>query len=245
MKVLLVDDHPLILSALQTVIEGLGDDVAVVGAGSARAARQTLQGGDGEFDLVLLDLALGDADGFELLGELREAYPALPVVVVSASDRASDVIRSIDLGAMGFVPKRASNDTLREALRLVMSGGIYVPPMSLGTDVPSPAASDQGGTPTVMHAVGQAAAVAGYQTAAMLASLGLTPRQGDVLSLLLQGKPNKVIARELSLSVETVKDHVAAVLRALGVNSRTQAVLAVAQMTQQDTTFQAWKPLGR
>src|SRR5690348_13752882 len=106
MKVLLVDDHPLILSALQGVIKGLADDVAVVGAGSARAARETLKA-DGEFDLVLLDLQLGDADGFDLLSELREAYPSLPVVVVSASDRASDVIRSIDLGAMGFVPKRA------------------------------------------------------------------------------------------------------------------------------------------
>jgi DNA-binding NarL/FixJ family response regulator len=247
MKVLLVDDHPLILSALQTVIEGLGDDVAVTGAGSARAARQVLQG-DPEFDLMLLDLQLGDADGFDVLGEMRETYPSLPVVVVSASDRTSDVIRSIDLGAMGFVPKRASNDTLREALRLVMSGGIYVPPMALGGDTPPPTARERAvcdeTAPDVMHVVGQAATAGGYQTASTLAGLGLTPRQTDVLALLLQGKPNKMIARELSLSVETVKDHVAAVLRSLGVNSRTQAVLAVAQMSQQPT-FQAWKPIVR
>jgi len=247
MKVLLVDDHPLILSALQTVIEGLGDDVEVTGAGSARAARQVLQG-DPEYDLMLLDLQLGDADGFDLLGEMRETYPSLPVVVVSASDRASDVIRAIDLGAMGFVPKRASNDTLREALRLVMSGGIYVPPMSLGADAPPPMVHERSAyeetMPDVMH-VGQAASAGGYQTAATLAGLGLTPRQTDVLALLLQGKPNKMIARELSLSVETVKDHVAAVLRSLGVSSRTQAVLAVAQMAQQDAAFQAWKPTAR
>ena len=98
--------------------------------------------------------------------------------------------------------------------------------------------------PAVMH-VGHAASAGGYQTAATLVGLGLTPRQTDVLALMLQGKPNKMIAREMSLSVETVKDHVAAVLRALGVNSRTQAVLAVAQMTQQDQAFQAWKPTER
>src|SRR5262245_57305407 len=101
MKVLLVDDHPLILSALQTVIKGLGDHVTVVGKGSAKGAREALEQ-DQDFDLVLLDLQLGDADGFELLDEFRNTYPALPVVVVSASDRASDVIRAIDLGAMGF-----------------------------------------------------------------------------------------------------------------------------------------------
>ena len=98
-----------------------------------RAARETLAR-DAGFDLALLDLNLGDADGFELLAELRATHPSLPVVVVSASDRASDVIRAIDLGAMGFVPKRASNETLCEALHIVMSGGIYVPPMILGAE---------------------------------------------------------------------------------------------------------------
>jgi DNA-binding NarL/FixJ family response regulator len=230
MKVLLVDDHPLILSALQTVIKGLGDDVTVLGSGSAAEARAALQQ-DADFDLVLLDLSLGDADGFEVLTEFRAAYPALPVVVVSASDRTSDVIRAIDLGAMGFVPKRSSNEMLFDALRMVMSGGLYVPPMMLGLD----ARTVEGDTvPDVMRPVGKPAQESGYQKAAdSLQAIGLTPRQGDVLGLLLQGKPNKLIARELNVSVETVKDHVAAVLRALGVNSRTQAVLAVSQMQQQ------------
>ena len=229
MKVLLVDDHPLILSALQTVIRGLGDHVSVVGAGSAREAREALLQ-DRDFDLVLLDLQLGDADGFDLLIEFRAAYPAVPVVVVSASDRASDVIRSIDLGAMGFVPKRASNDMLFEALHMVMSGGIYVPQMSIGLEVAPPRT---GGAPSSLNVVQREAADNGFQTQPSLASLGLTPRQTDVLALLLQGKPNKLIARDLDLSVETVKDHVAAVLRALKVSSRTQAVLAVGQMSQQ------------
>jgi DNA-binding NarL/FixJ family response regulator len=230
MKVLLVDDHPLILSALQTVIKGLGDDVSVLGCGSAVEARAALQQ-DASFDLVLLDLSLGDADGFEVLTELRATYPSLPLVVVSASDRTSDVIRAIDLGAMGFVPKRSSNDQLFEALRMVMSGGLYVPPMMLGLDAPPP----EGDTvPDVMRPVRSASNQSGYQKAPLsLEAVGLTPRQSDVLALLLQGKPNKLIARELNVSVETVKDHVAAVLRALGVSSRTQAVLAVSQMQQQ------------
>jgi DNA-binding NarL/FixJ family response regulator len=245
MKVLLIDDHPLILAALQTVIQGLGDDVTVIGADSARAARQTLKK-DAGFDLVLLDLQLGDADGFDVLSEFRAAYPALPVVVVSASDRASDVIRSIDLGAMGFVPKRSSNELLFEALRQVMSGGIYVPPMTLGSEraaAPPPPAGDT--VPSFMQRVGGAAAQGDHQTQPSLASLGLTPRQTEVLALLLQGQPNKLIARELKLSVETVKDHVAAVLRALNVGSRTQAVLAVSQMTQAQDAFQAWRPTHR
>jgi len=229
MKVLLIDDHPLILSALQTVIQGLGDDVTVKGVGTARGAREVLQG-DADFDLVLLDLHLGDADGFDVLSELRAAYPALPVVVVSASDRASDVIRAIDLGAMGFVPKRASNETLFDALRMVMSGGIYVPPMTMGG---GQAQQEERRAHEASPTVHESASAGPFQRHPPLESLGLTPRQTDVLALLLQGKPNKLIARELNLSVETVKDHVAAVLRALKVSSRTQAVLAVGQMSQQ------------
>ena len=231
MKVLLIDDHPLILTALQNVIEGMGSDVAVVGVGGARAARAALAADQADsFDLVLLDLRLGDADGFDLLIELRNGWPALPVVVVSASDRSADVIRAIDLGAMGFVPKRASNETLADALRVVMSGGIYVPPMTMGdrgtpADEPHAASHDVGSHawPPGMDALRPTA----------LAQFKLTPRQTDVLGLLLRGQSNKLIARELDLSVETVKDHVAAVLRALGVNSRTQAVLAVSQMSSQ------------
>jgi len=236
-KVLLIDDHPLILAALQAVIEGLENVVEVATAASAAAARELLAARS-DIGLVLLDLHLGDADGFALLAELRHAYPALPVVVVSASDRASDVIRAIDQGAMGFVPKRASTEVLIEALKLVMSGGIYVPALSLGSEV---APRESGGA----GAVGAAARAEGFQSVPeAIESLSLTPRQTDVLALLLQGKPNKLIARELGVSVETVKDHVAAVMKALGVNSRTQAVLAVSQMTQRggpDMHFSAWR----
>ena len=255
MKVLLVDDHPLILSALQSVIVGLGDDVTVLGVGSEAEARAALKR-DPDFDLLLLDLRLGESDGFALLADLRNLYPALPIVIVSASDQASDVIRAIDAGAMGYVPKRATNDTLFEALRMVMSGGIYVPPMSLGP-IPAflPVGLASGGShvtdgdtvPDVMRPqpaqapmaldvdtgepTGAATSIAD-SIAPSLDDLGLSRRQADVLAFLLQGLPNKLIAREMGISVDTVKDHVAAVLRALGVSSRTQAVLAVSQMTR-------------
>jgi len=228
MKVLLIDDHPLILTALQTVIQGLGSHVSVTGVSGARAAREVLAADPG-IDLVMLDLRLGDADGFELLAELRAGYPATPVVVVSASDRSEDVVRAIDLGAMGFVPKRASNDVLFEALRVVMSGGIYVPQLALG-----------GADPQLDPAPG-VPAIAAAPPASALAAYKLTPRQTDVLGLLLRGQSNKLIARELNLSVETVKDHVAAVLRALNVNSRTQAVIAVSRMPSQGA-IAPWPP---
>jgi DNA-binding NarL/FixJ family response regulator len=239
MKVLLVDDHPLILEALQTVIRGLGDDVTVAGVDNADAAHAALQSG-ADFDLVLLALALGDTDGFDVLADMRRRYPALPVVVVSATERSSDVIRAIDMGAMGFVPKRSSNRDLFDALAMVMSGGVYIPPMILGlVNAPPPPAGDT--VPDVMRPVAELAQSDAAQQPPSLETLGLTRRQADVLALLLQGLPNRLIARELNVSVETIKDHVAAVLRALGVSSRTQAVLAVSQMTQSQIGFAARK----
>jgi DNA-binding NarL/FixJ family response regulator len=220
-KVLLVDDHPLILSALKAMIEKLSPGVVVNAVSSAGAARATLQA-EHDHDLMLLDLQLGDANGFELLTEVRQTDPELSVVVLSSSDRASDVIQAIDLGAMGFLPKHMTTEDLADALRLVIGGGIFVPTMSVNTkrdaDDPAPA---------------PAPAASANDSLPSFEEFGITPRQSDVLTLLLQGKSNKDIARRLGLSVETVKDHVQAVLRALGVSSRTQAVLAVGQMTQQ------------
>lgn len=223
MKVLLVDDHPLILSALKAMIEKLQPGVQVMALSSAAALRAALAA-DAEHDLVLLDLQLGDAIGFDLLKDLRQTWPALPVVVISASDRSSDVIQAIDLGAMGFLPKRMSTEALGDALKLVIEGGIFVPSMSMG---------DGAGLPEELPASAPSQPTLAFQSLPSIEQLGVTPRQHDVLTLLLQGKPNKDIARRLGLSVETVKDHVQAVLRALGVSSRTQAVLAVGQMTQQ------------
>ncbi|WP_246294770.1 response regulator transcription factor [Piscinibacter koreensis] len=187
-------------------------------------------------------MQLGDTDGFDLLVEFRAAYPALPIVVVSAADQRSDVLRAIDLGAMGFVPKVASNETLFEALRMVMSGGIYVPPTIMRTRREPEATPDNDRRRGPSWGV-QPRSGAGplpLKPGAPLAALGLTPRQTDVLALLLEGQPNKVIARQLNLSVETIKDHVAAVLRILNVSTRTQAVLAISEMSQQANLI-AWR----
>ncbi len=221
LKVLLVDDHPLILSALKAMIEQMQPGVRVTALANAAALRRTLLE-DALHDLVLLDLQLGDARGFEMLQELRSGHPDLPVVVISASDRPADVLHAIDMGAMGFLPKRMSTEALADALKLVIEGGIFVPPVPL-SDLMVAADDAAPGRPPVPDAV--------YSGALSLDDLGLTPRQTDVLQLLLQAMPNKDIARRLGLSVETVKDHVQAVLRALGVNSRTQAVLAVSRMS--------------
>lgn len=267
MNVLMIDDHPLILAAMQNVVRGLGDGVNLTGVETVDEARELLSQ-DHSFDLVVLDLFLGAVDGYGVLLELRRTWPALPVVVLSASESATDVIRCIDGGAMGFVPKRASNEMLFEALLLVMDGGIYVPPMARDLGGPSlPSVPDgqvfpdlpaQGALTLAVQAVARAAAAGESATVsgaleglptgmplgllqprdpsgagrATFESLGLTPRQAEVLQLLLEGKANKVIARELGLSVETVKDHVAAVLRCLGVGSRMQAVVAVRHLQQ-------------
>ncbi len=229
MNVLVIDDHPLILSALKSVVTGLADGVTVTAVTNAGSALEEMAA-NGGFDIVLLDLHLGEDDGFALLSALRSSYPAVPIVVVSASDRREDVVHAIDLGALGFVPKCMSNDSLLQALRVVISGGIYLPASIMrppsGREVPSRSA------PHGWNASqpGYLGPVTGERADAALASLGLTSRQTEVLALLLRGQSNKLIARALNLSVETIKDHVAAVLRSLNVSSRTQAVLAVSRI---------------
>jgi DNA-binding NarL/FixJ family response regulator len=203
MKILVVDDHPLILAALHHTLKQLDTTVSVRDASTGDGARALLEAHP-DADLLLLDLGLPGIDGFALLGELREQHPSIPVVVLSGSDRREDVLRALDLGAMGYVPKSVSNEVMLQALRLVFSGGVYLPPSALASEEPAP-----GGEPT----------------GASVRELGLTDRQAEVLRLLLQGKPNKLICRQLGLAEGTVKIHVAAILRALGVHSRTQAVI--------------------
>jgi DNA-binding NarL/FixJ family response regulator len=232
MKVLVIDDHPLILHAMRLLVQQLGEHVEVVTASAAQPARDALEM-EPEFDLALLDLELGHDDGFAFLEELRSAYPALPIVIVAASDHRDDVMRAIDMGAMGFVPKCTSNDALLSALGLVLSGGIYLP-ASVMRSTPSRAPVHRGVSAHWDERVET------DRAAATVASLDLTPRQKEVLALLLRGQSNKLIARALNLSVETIKDHVAAVLRALNVNSRTQAVVAVSQMSRSGSP-PAWR----
>ena len=213
MKVLVVDDHPLIREALRQVLRALNKDIDLLEAGSGPEALAAANRNDG-IDLILLDLTLPGRDGYEVLRELRERYPAYPVVVLSASDQSEVVMRALDAGAMGFIPKTSSNEVLLGALRLVLSGGVYLPAEVLRH---SPA-------PALVSNSAAAAAGVGYR------DLGLTERQAQVLALVVQGKPNKIICRELNLAEGTVKIHVTAILKALGVTNRTQAVIAVGRL---------------
>lgn len=202
MKILVVDDHPLIREAMQHVLADLDDNVVLQGAGDIEAALLVLDG-EPDIDLVLLDLSLPGVSGMAALEILRERHPATPVVVLSASDDQSTVVNTLDRGAMGFIPKCSANRLILNALRLVMAGGVYVPPQAVG------------GTGQPVR-----------PQASSIGDLGLTGRQAEVLALMVQGKPNKVICRELNLAEGTVKIHVTAILKALNVANRTQAVIA-------------------
>lgn len=229
MRLLLVDDHPLILLAVRTLLADFTPAVDVVAAPTAAAARQVLAGSP-PVELLLLNLQLPGEDGFALLDEWREAYPAVPIAVMSGSDSMADVIRAIDQGAMAYLPKTSDPQLMKEALELVVGGGIYVPPMRM-TGAPPPPPG--GKSPVSEPEPSPALPVGGLRpSASALASLPITPRQHEVLKGLLMGKPNKLIAAELKISADTVKDHVQAIFRALGVRTRTQAVLAVSQLAE-------------
>ncbi len=214
-KILVVDDHPLILEALRHVLTQLEAEVEVYDAASAEAGRRLVDAHP-DASLLLLDLTLPGADGFELLADFRAAHPAVPVVVLSASERHVDVLRALDMGAMGYIPKRSSNTVMLQALRLVLSGGIYVPAAAIS---PEAAAERTAPAPTTP----QSSRTSPHE-------LGLTDRQAEVLACILQGLPNKLICRRLGLAEGTVKIHVAAILRALNVHNRTQAVIEASRL---------------
>ena len=207
MKVLLVDAFPMVRAALTGLIEQHFADAQVQGVDSVAAARTALA--QAVPRIVLLDLRMDG--GFELLQQIHRDHMMLPVVVISGSDDTEEALQALGAGAMGYVPERSDLNTLVQALHLVLAGGTYVPQLK-------PRADDKPATP-----------VSAGPASGDWAELPLTPRQKHVLHLLTQGLSNKLIARELGVSVDTVKDHVAAVLKALGANSRTQAVFIATQ----------------
>jgi DNA-binding NarL/FixJ family response regulator len=214
MKVLIVDDHPLVREALADVVAELDSDATTIPADTAEAALAALDEHP-DVTLCLLDLMLPDESGTGLLARIRAERAEVPTVVLSARDDHATVLAAIDGGAMGFISKRSATSVLLEALRLVLVGGVYLPPELLrGHAAPAVIAP-----PTVADRVARKAE-----------SLGLTPRQSEVLALLVQGKPNKLICRELGLAEGTVKTHAAAIFRALGVSNRTQAVFALGRL---------------
>ena len=218
MKVMIVDDHPLIREALRAVLQPLDSEISLLEAQSGPEALQ-LADIHPDLRLILLDLTLPGMDGFSALEALREAHPAIPIVVLSASDQVSVVMQALDGGAMGFIPKTSTTQVLINALRLVLSGGVYLPPEIL---------REHHATPEPTARVAAEAARSGR--ALLPRDIGLTERQAQVLALLIQGKPNKLICRHLNLAEGTVKIHVTAILKALNVMNRTQAVIAVSKL---------------
>lgn len=210
MRILVVDDHPMMAEALALAMRTLDRATDVETAADLRSA--IAAAGESKFDLCLLDLGLPDCSGIEALTRLREAIPALPVVVVSGADDAEHVLAALDRGAMGYIPKTSPRNVLLGAVRLVASGGIYVPTEALKREAEAPPRSS---------------VETREQTAV---DLGLSSRQREVLELLLKGLPNKLIARKLDISENTTKIHVSSVLRALGVTSRTQALIAASRL---------------
>lgn len=220
MKILVVDDHALIRTALRGVLGELDHDVTMLEAGDCRSAFDLIETHP-DLDLVLLDLSLPGMHGLAALEELRTRHPALPVVVLSSANDRASVTQALDQGAMGYIPKLSTNEVLVSALRLVLSGGIYIPPEILARWAPQPAPDEE--TVTTL------AARSGPHPR-VPADLGLSERQAQVLRLLLQGRSNKLICRDLDLAESTVKNHVTLILKALNVTTRTQAVIAAARM---------------
>jgi DNA-binding NarL/FixJ family response regulator len=219
MKILVIDDHALIRTALRGVLGQLDGSLTMLEASDCRSAFELIET-QADLDLVLLDLNLPGKHGLAALEELRESHPALPVVVLSSANDRASVMHALDLGAMGYIPKLSSNEVLVSALRLVLSGGIYIPPEILARSGHVPPASPAAAAPSVQRA----------ELPRVPADLGLSEREAQVLRLLLEGKSNKLICRELDLAESTVKNHVTQILRALNVTTRTQAVIAAAQM---------------
>ncbi len=213
MKALLVDDHSLFREGLSMLMAQRFPAVELFDVGDLNDAEAVLATEPG-IELILLDLGLPDSQGLDSLQRLRTAAPEVPIVVMSADERPEMILAAIDEGAAGFIPKTARIGAIESALRVVLDGGIFLPqgiyrslapPLSDGPEVDE------------MQAV-------------LLHSLGLTPRQRDVLRLMVLGHSNKQISRQLNVAESTIKTHAAVVFRRLDVTSRTQVMVAAARM---------------
>lgn len=200
---LVVDDHPMFREALQNTLQQAYPNSTILDASTIQSALQLLEQNGSNIDLVLLDLSMPDVSGFEGLLNIRACNPKLPIAIVSAMEEPHIIAESLSYGVAGFIPKSSSTQELVVAIHEIMLGNVYIP--SFYTE--STEASD--------HA----------EFIARLQSL--TPQQVRVLRMLHQGMLNKQIGFELEIGETTVKAHVSAVLRKLGVYSRTQAVIEV------------------
>ena len=209
MKYLIVDDHALITGALSLMLEDRDPEAEVHTAATAREALD-LVNREGDADLLILDLSMPDVTGTELMEEIVRMQPMLKILVVSGLADQESIMRVLQLGAAGFVPKSLDTEMLGNAIDFVLKGGVFIPSKLL----------------TESQSVGFFTRTAAHLKSSAEEPVHLTERQKDVLALLAQGAPIKRICRELDLSEGTVKTHVAAIYRAFGASNRTEALLA-------------------
>ncbi len=214
--IFIVDDHPLFRGALSQALNGTLDQLVISEAGSLDELSRLFENSRGA-DLVLLDLTMPGVKGFSGLMYLRAQYPEVPVVIVSGNEDHEIMRRSMEFGASGYIPKSVPVETIRDAVRTVLGGGVWTPP-EIDLD-------EVDGNSDVSSLVARLAT--------------LTPQQVRVLMMLGEGLLNKQIAYELSVSEATVKAHVSAILQKLNVDSRTQAVIAVSKIDGGDWQKQA------
>jgi two-component system, NarL family, nitrate/nitrite response regulator NarL len=201
MKLLIVDDHSMVRAGLAALLEQPHFDAQVLLAQNAKEGIAIAQANP-DLDVVLLDIVLPDMDGIAAIGEFGKSRPDLPVILLAASEDPADVRRGLAAGAMGYVPKSSRPDTLISAIRFVLSGQIYVPPVMLRGEADT-------------------APLSGISARS---SIPLTERQVEVLRLLDRGLSNKEIGRELGVSERTVKAHMTAIFKSLGVTGRAEAI---------------------
>lgn len=222
LKILIVDDHHLFVEGMHCLLERMGDEVTVLDAACGKDAL-SLAAQHQDINLVLLDLALPDSNGLQVLLQFHHGFPLLPVIILSASDEIAAMRQALETGANGYISKASKGNVMLHAIRLVLAGGIYVPPEML-RERKAP-----------RHSVTQ------VQSSRRLkekrdelrlptASLGLTPRQQQVLLCVVEGLSNKQIADRLKISETTAKSHVSAILKMFNVSNRTTAAQLARQM---------------
>ena len=206
MRVLLIDDHVMFRQGISLLLSDFDKSLQFSEAGTCEQALQLLNGNPA--DLILLDLKMPGTDGLSALLQIRSAHPDIPLAVLSGNNDPATIRDAIDAGASGFVPKESSSEVLIAALKLILAGGVYLPPAALEMMVESHYSEGK------VHND----------------SSPLSERQTDVLLKAIQGKPNKIIAREMQIAEGTVKAHLSVAFRALGVHNRTEAVFAAARL---------------
>lgn len=218
MKVLIAEDHPLYREALSELLGQLDTDIEVEEVANYPDLTERLTQVGPSLDLLLLDLGLPGGDGFEVIELIRAQLPALPIVVVTASESRANARRALECGVLGYIPKSMRREVMLSALRLVLSGGVYLPPLLV----------EKKREPRTEAAPGRRRKAAAREAAV------LTRRQLDVLKLLSIGRSNKQIARQLDITEGTVKVHLNRIFKALGVRNRTEATLKSQEMGIRD-----------